>query len=369
MDQTDKTITDRRSWYVLRHPTPTLIDDIFSQRKQVSLTADEQERPLPPFEYFIPFCEIQYRPSLTRPDISRDRDGKYQPELDGEAFRDDLHSFVFVYGDDSLIDAILGRSWNNALKSPVRAYRNRQGGRIRVSNQQMNLFRNAIRQMDFQICEGLPTTAEVREGDRVLVTDGPMAGGDGIITEIRERQGRLSLTVAFNMFDDKFQIAVPGISISHVQLLSVDAGRLLTDTVITNFETELIELLCRRHGEHGTVALNKSDLRHLRFLYHYSNIQFDSETSSGQFTALMLICAYLMNDEQLIAERTEQVQSLLDGVTDPVTDLQCYLMTALFIATHDITLRQRVKAYRQSHPDCPLAIRRFVSIAKKIKCR
>ena len=83
----------------------------------------------------------------------------------------------------------------------------------------------------------------------------------------------------------------------------------------------------------------------------------------------MLICGYLMNDEQLTAEYLQKVQGLLDGVTDPVTDLQCYLMTALFIATHDVTLRQRVKAYRRSHPDCSLSIRRFVSIAKKIKCR
>ena len=369
MDQRGNTLVEQRSWYILRHPNPTMIDDIFSKRKQVSLTVEEQAHPLPPFEYFIPFCDIQFRPSLTRPDAAYDRDGKYQPQFDGEAFRSDLHNFVFIFGDESLIDVVLSRSWNQALKSPMRAYLNRSGEHIRVSTQQMNLFRNAIRQMDFQICEGIPATAEVREGDRVLVTGGPMAGGEGIITEIRERQGCLSLTVAFNMFDDKFQIAVPGISIGHVKLLSEDANRLLTNSVITNFETELIELLCRRHGEHGTVEFNKADLCHLRFLYRYSDIQFDDDASTAQFAALMLICVYLMNDEQLIAVRTHQVQSLLDGVTDPVIDLHCYLMTALFIATHDVTLRQRVKAYRQSHPDCPLSIRRFVSIAKKIKCR
>ena len=83
----------------------------------------------------------------------------------------------------------------------------------------------------------------------------------------------------------------------------------------------------------------------------------------------MLICAYLMNDSALIEQRTNQVIQLLDGATEPATHLQCYLMTALFIANHDPALRARIKAYRQSHPDCPLSIRRFQSIAKKIKCR
>ena len=369
MVQKGETTGDGRRWYILRHPNPTMMDNIFSKRKQVSLTDQEQKLPLPPFDYYIPFCDIRFRPSLERPETTFDRDGKYQPKFDGAALRSDLHNFVFIYGEESLVNTLLSRSWNQMLKSPIRAFRNRQGGIVHISNQQMDLFRNAIRQLDFKICEGVPTAAEVRKGDQVLVIDGPMAGGEGIITEISERQGYLTLTVAFNMFDDKFQIAVPGINISHVQLLNDDASRLLTNNVIANFETALIELLCHRHGKHGAAALSKADTRHLRFLFHYSSIQFDSETFSAQFTALMLICVYLMNDEQLTAEYLQKVQGLLDGVTDPVTDLQCYLMTALFIATHDVTLRQRVKAYRRSHPDCSLSIRRFVSIAKKIKCR
>ncbi len=369
MDQTDNAIDNGRSWFVLRHPNPKMIDDIFSRRRQVSLTADEQNRPLPQFEYYIPFCDLQFRPSLGRADSASNREKKYEPKLDGEALRRDLHSFVFIYGTERLIDDIVNRSWNKALKAPMRAFSNGQGRRIRVSRQQMALFQNAIRQMDFQICEGVPVTAEVREGDRVQVTDGPMAGGEGIITEIRERQGQLSLTIAFNMFGDQFQIAVPGFNISHVRLQNPDASRLLTDSVIANFESELIELLCHRHGEHGSVALNKSDLRQLSFLNHYSVISFDDETSKAQFAALMLICAYLMNDTTQTAERIMQVQAMLAGVADPTNDLQCYLMTALFIANHDIALRQTIKAYRQKHPDCSLSIRRFISIAKKIKCR
>lgn len=358
-----------KSWYILHHPSPIMIDDIFSRRKTVSLTDDEEERPLPLFEYFIPFCDIQFRPSMSSTDAAYDRNGKYDPRLDGGAFRSDLHSFVFVYGDETLIDSILSRSWNRGLKTPLWAVRNKQGQPVRVSIEQMNLFRNAIRQMDFTICEGVPATSDLREGDKVQVINGPMEGGEGVITEIRERQGSLSLTIAFNMFDDKMQIAVPGISIGDVLLLNDEANRLLTDTVISNFETNLIELLSHRHGENGSADLSDADRRQLQFLNHYSGIAFDSDVSKTQFTALMLICAYLMNDTALIEQRTSQVVQLLDGATEPVTDLQCYLMTALFIVNHDPALRARIKAYRQSHPDCPLSIRRFQSIAKKIKCK
>ena len=48
--------------------------------------------------------------------------------------------------------------------------------------------------------------------------------------------------------------------------------------------------------------------------------------------------------------------------------LVCYLALSLFIVTHDPKLRKEVKAWRQSHPDCPLVIRRFLSIAKQIRC-
>ena len=50
------------------------------------------------------------------------------------------------------------------------------------------------------------------------------------------------------------------------------------------------------------------------------------------------------------------------------SELACYLLTALFIVTHNPEYRCQVKAWRQSHPDSPLVIRRFLSIAKQIRC-
>ena len=357
---------ESKRWHILRHPNPTLIDDIFSRRKEVSITDDEPEMPL--FDYFIPYCEINFRPSLAHAENSDVSDRRYEPMLDGEAFRADLRSYIFVYGEARMIERMLSYSWNRNLKHPLRGQRESNGRLVVVSSTTMDIFRSALRQLDFQICEGQPTVGDVHEGDEVMMIDGPMKGAEGMVSEIRERKGELILTVAFNLFSNT-NIMVPGIKLEHVRLRNQEADRLLKDDVITNFETELQKLLYNRHGEHGSVEQNKADRKQLAFLNKYQDIDFLDITSRNKFKALMLICAYLMNDKSLIAQRIQEVAALLHDVTEPEDDVQCYLMTALFIATHDVTLRQRVKNYKQTHPDCPLAIRRFYSVAKRIKIK
>ena len=128
------------------------------------------------------------------------------------------------------------------------------------------------------------------------------------------------------------------------------------------------------------------------FLYQYSDIIFeDNLENRAKFAALMLICVYLMNDKEAIKRRLKEVESYLStplpqegqgkGSSSQLKEslpaieggdgggsLDCYLLTALFIATHNPEYRRLAKAWRQSHPDCSLAIRRFQSIAKQIRC-
>jgi hypothetical protein len=138
------------------------------------------------------------------------------------------------------------------------------------------------------------------------------------------------------------------------------------------------------HGKKGSHALNKDDQKQLRFLYQYSDIVFeDNEENRKKFAALMLICVYLMNDREEIARRTKQVEDLLMSEVGSLkaevgnshsslftlhSSLDCYLAIALFIVKHEASLRQQAKAWCKSHPDCPLVIRRFLSIAKQIRC-
>ena len=97
----------------------------------------------------------------------------------------------------------------------------------------------------------------------------------GVVTAIRERQGRITLTISFWMFNDMMQIAVPGFQIVDVRLEDRKAEQLLHDSVISNFENELIELLCHRHGEKGSAELSIADRKQLTFLHKYRDIVFE----------------------------------------------------------------------------------------------
>jgi ribosomal protein L24 len=369
-----------RRWCILRHPDADLIGDIFSGKRKVYNTSDDNTYPLPPFEHFIPFEDMKLKP-IEMMKAADDEFKSYDAMLDARALRTDLHHFIFICQPKEVVSQILNSPWNKALRNRLYAYRNENGEPIEISDTEMERFKTVIKRFDFQIVNGMPS-GDVHEGDAVAIIDGPMTGSEGVITGIREKDGQVLLTVTFSMFQDKMRIAVPGISIANVQLKTQEAQQLLQDPVISHFEDELIELLCHLHGKKGSKALNKSDHRRLKYLYQYSDIVFeDNEVNRAKFQSLMLICVYLMNDKEETERRAKEVESLiscpLSSLLSPLSskqeppfssELDCYLIIALFIITHNPALRKQVKLWRKSHPDCSLVIRRLFSIAKQIRC-
>ena len=375
-------VSDQKRWCILRHPDADLIGEIFSGKRKVQNLSDDSHYPLPPFEHFIPFGDLKKRPQER--EITPDDEYKsYDAMLDERALRNDLHHYIFICQPKEVVLQILDAPWNKVLRHRLFAYRDENGIPIEISNTEMERFKTILKRYDFQIVNGEPSD-EVCEGDMVAIISGPMEGSEGQVQEIRERDGQVTLTVAFSMFQDKMRIAVPGISIADVRLRTPDAQQLLHDPVIGHFEDELIELLCHLHGKKGSKALNKEDQKRLRFLYQYSDIVFeDNDDNRKKFAALMLICAYLLNDKKEVTRRTHQVEALLMSEVgslksdlSPLTsdllpltsELACYLTLALFIVKHDPGLRRVTKVWRQCHPDCSLVIRRLQSIAKHIRC-
>ena len=356
-----------KRWCILRHPDADLIGEIFSGKRQVVFNASEDDGcPLPPYDFFIPFEDLKLR--QRRAQTPADDDYKdYDAMLDERALRSDLHHFIFIHEPKDVVKRILNAPWNKVLCHRLYAYRDEHGDPIEVRNSEVERFMTVVKRYDFQILNGEPSD-EVHEGDRVTVVSGPMAGSDGVIKEIREREGQILLTITFSMFQDKMHVAVPGIHVSDVRLKSAEAQQLIQDPVISHFEDQLIELLCHLHGKKGSHELNKEDQRQLRFLYQYAGIQFDDPANRAKFAALMLICAYLLNDKAEVQRRLHEVESLSSDIFPLTSELHCYLLTAQFIATHNPEYRCKVKAWRQSNSDCPLAIRRFLSIAKQIRC-
>lgn len=363
----EKFSDEEKRWCILRHPKSELIADIFSGKRKVYNASDNDKYPLPPFDYFIPFDDLKSRRSQKKP-TEKEEYKTYDAMLDERALRNDLHHYIFIREPRERVLQILDAPWNKTLSHRLYAYRDENGIPIEVSNAEVERFKAVIKRYDFQIINGEPTD-EVHEGDAVTVLNGPMEGKEGMVTHIREKGGEILLTIEFSMFQNKLRVAIPDISITDVRLNAQDAQQLLQDPVIAHFEDELIEMLCHLHGKNGSHELNKEDHKRLKFLYQYSDIVFeDNEESRAKFAALMLICAYLMNDQAEISRRLKEVESLTSDIFPLTSELDCYLVTAQFIVTHNPELRRQAKTWRQRHPDCPLSIRRFLSIAKQIRC-
>ncbi len=392
---------NEKRWCILRHSDSDLIGEIFSGKRKVYNSNENDVHPLPPFEYFIPFADLKQKPIDKHP-VSGDEYKSYDAIQDDRALRNDLHHFIFICASKEQVLSILDAPWVRVLKNRLYAYRDEKGVPFEIGNAELERFKTILKRFDFQIINGEPS-GEVHEGDEVLVTNGPMAGSEGLVKEIHERDGQILLTIELSMFMNKMRIAVPGISITDVRLKEEKTQQLLQDPVIGRFEDELIELLCHLHGRKGSRELNRDDRKQLTFLYQYSDIVFeDNPAAQAKFAALMLICVYLMNDKEEVARRTKEVEDLLvhgswfmvhgseneksevGGLkafnsqlsTDStlytlhstLNEIAVYLIIALFIVKHEAQLRQQVKAWCQSHPDCPLVIRRFLSIAKQIRC-
>ena len=382
---------NEKRWCILRHSDSDLIGEIFSGKRKVYNSNENDVHPLPPFEYFIPFADLKQKPIDQHP-ASGDEYKSY------DAIQDDRA----ICASKEQVLSILDAPWVRVLKNRLYAYRDEKGVPFEIGNAELERFKTILKRFDFQIINGEPS-GEVREGDEVLVTNGPMAGSEGLVKEIHERDGQILLTIELSMFMNKMRIAVPGISITDVRLKEEKTQQLLQDPVIGRFEDELIELLCHLHGRKGSRELNRDDRKQLSFLYQYSDIVFeDNPVAQAKFAALMLICVYLMNDKEEVTRRTKEVEDLLvhgswfmvhgseneksevGGLkafnsqlsTDStlytlhstLNEIAVYLIIALFIVKHEAQLRQQVKAWCQSHPDCPLVIRRFLSIAKQIRC-
>ena len=392
---------NEKRWCILRHSDSDLIGEIFSGKRKVYNSNENDVHPLPPFEYFIPFADLKQKPIDKHP-ASGDEYKSYDAIQDDRALRNDLHHFIFICASKEQVLSILDAPWVRVLKNRLYAYRDEKGVPFEIGNAELERFKTILKRFDFQIINGEPS-GEVHEGDEVLVTNGPMAGSEGLVKEIHERDGQILLTIELSMFMNKMRIAVPGISITDVRLKEEKTQQLLQDPVIGRFEDELIELLCHLHGRKGSRELNRDDQKQLTFLYQYSDIVFeDNPVAQAKFAALMLICVYLMNDKEEVTRRTREVEDLLvhgswfmvhgseneksevGGLkafnsqlsTDStlytlhstLNEIAVYLIIALFIVKHEAQLRQQVKAWCQSHPDCPLVIRRFLSIAKQIRC-
>lgn len=377
-----------KEWHLLLHPEPDIIDKFLSKREKLKSINDREERVKSIYinsydfnsrnstisdgssikgEYFIPYLFLKNK--FDSP-IKRVVNKKYDPKMDSKALRNDLHNLIFIHAEKTVIDTILESSWNKDLQNRLRLYWSPEKSRVKVSDYEMKHFINAIKMRDFQYTFGLPLE-NISNGDKVCIIDGPMEGQMGEIVEKRYDDKGIKLSIAFDMFNNQMRIVIPNFRANDIKLVDndIDAAPYY-EPIISLFEKRLSHLLWLRHGKNGSLEFSSEENRILHSIFRYSDLTFeDNNDAKSRFTALMLICAYLMKDIEAVRKYIAKISDILKGTTTPSTETECYLMTALFIANHDPQVRSAAKSYRQNHPNCSPIICKLQSIAKNIRCR
>ena len=374
-----------KKWHLLLHPDPDKIDRFLSQReKLISLSKREgtsnigseqndmgEDGSDGKGEYFIPYLFLKNISGHSMYGTTNSNAQKtYNPRTDDKALRGDMHSLIFIRAEEKVIDSIIGASWNKDMQVHLRPYWSPSRQRVEISDAEMQRFLNAIKVRDFQYTFGIPTES-IGTGDKVYITNGPMEGQIGEVIEKRYDKEGIKLSIAFDMFNNQMHIAIPNFRAKDIRLVDDNSDKApYYEPIVTLFEKRLTHLLWLRHGKNGSPEFNDEEKSQLRSIFSYADLTIENDDDAqARFTALMLICAYLMKDNKAVKEYTDKVNEYLKGITIPTTETECYLMTALFITNHDPQVRSAAKAYRQSHPDCSPTICQFQSIAKNIRCR
>lgn len=353
-------------WYVMWHLSPQQIETML-QKDSAGLFCKPDETPLPPYRFFVPF---QYMPILHHEQNEAAAGKRYNPRKDQNALRNDLHNFVLIQASEERIRAIVSSDWNTKARLRLNYYRDTNRHEVIVSDAEVRMLMDTIqnRHLQFYIDQPLDDFAA---GDKVILQMEPWSGKRGIVKKVALKHGQLCMTISMNILGRTKSINFTDVRVGDVLFEDAERGRMLSDNPINNYEEEIIDLLSHRFGHRYTDDVAEQDRIRLRRLATYDHIYVDDADEHARFVALKLICAYLLKNPKKRDHYHHQVLALLSqpSALSPQTSSQAYLMTALFLVTRQAHWRDAVKQYRNTHPDCPIVLRRFHAILKDLKAK
>jgi len=364
-------------WFVMIHMKPSWIESML-QKDSDGLFLKPEAGPQQPFRFYIPYL---YMPHVNVPRQSEAQftDKHYAPADDENGLRSDLHSFVFIQATTERVEAIVKSDWNMKSRLRLYHYRDTTGAKVTIPDTEMHCFIKALQDHHLKFFLDQPID-DFSVGDKVILQMEPWVGRTAEIREVKVRKDRTSITVSMNIFNRTKSINFPDVSYGDVKFVDEEKGRLLSGNPISNYEEEIIDLLSHRFGKHYTEEVAAADQLRLKRLATYDHIYVDDDYELARFTALRLICAYLLQNVKKRNLYQQQVTELLQKVAvpspsgeiqdiHPQTDAEAYLMVALFIATRQAHWRAAVKDYRNSHPDCPDVFRRYYALIKELRAK
>ena len=353
-------------WYVMCHMNPSWIENMLQKDSSGQLQTSEGGQ-LTPYRFYIPYLYMPHI-AVDHQSGARFSDKHYAPEADKNGLRSDLHNFVFVQASAERIDAIVKSDWNMMSRLRLYYYRDTNGQKVTIPDAEMHSFIKTLQDHHLQFFLDQPID-DFSVGDKVILQMEPWAGRMAEVREVKVRKDSTSITVSLNIFNRMKSITFPDISFGDVVYVDEEKGRLLSGNPVTNYEEEIVDLLSHRFSKKVSEEVAESDKLRLKRLSSYSHIYVEDAYDHARFVALKLLCAYMMQNARKYNLYMQEVTNLLGDKEIPETDTHAYLMTALFITTRQAHWRTVVKNYRNTHPDCPVILRRFHAIVKDLKAK
>ena len=315
------------------HRKPQFIETMLHRESRGELLDKDEKQAastLEPFEFFVPFL-------FMRPDT--------QDEV-----RSIFHNFVFLRASEERLRSILNAPWNST-SARLRHYRDRSGKLIMISDEEYQQLRATFMNRQLKLFFGLPVEniGEMAVGDRVTLLIDDWRGKQGKIERIRLKKGRASMTVAVNILGQTKSVCFEDLHDGDVIFADHDTEQLLTGNLIANMEPQIATILGHFMGKDKTEKMRRN-APHLNRFLSYATILIDDDDDRCRFLSLMLLCAKMLNEEEIVKRYQSELKNLLN---EEDTYTQAYMRLALFVATRNPHYRDAVKAYRKTHSDCP----------------
>ena len=331
-------------WYVMVHQNPRWIETMLLKDSRGELVK-EGAPVLPPYEFFVPY-------QFLRPSTDED-------------LREDLRSFVFMQVSEKRIHDIITSEWNAGARSHLHHYRDTNGHVVTISDSEMQQLRTTLQSRQLKVFFGQPI-GDMAVGDTVILQFSPWKGKIGKVEKIAYKKNRLVMTVGVNIMNRTKSVKFEDLHDGDVLFADEERGRLLSGNLIENFENEMVSILGHKFREKNPDKVIKDRSRLIRLL-SYASLQLTDADDHKRFTALMLLCSYLLFEKEARDHYKAQLAEWLDGVREARTATEAYLMVAMYVVTRKPRFRDAAKAYRKNHPDCPDVIRRFLSKVRDIR--
>lgn len=357
---------DNRLWSVMIHLNPKWI--------QVMLDKEQHGEQSPTFQFYVPYLDLL---SAT-----------------GRDLRSDFHNFVFIHASEERLNGLLYADWNTNTRLRLYPYRNKEGRTIKIHESELNRLRVIFRQQNLEFFVGTSVRAlEHAQGSKVRIRMPYWEDKEGVIrrVKVKNAQGTALLKVAFLIDGMEREITFPNLHESDIEFVDEHDRQLLSGKVVENFEREVAILLGHKfvhkrcHSDSDRKAYlagrQREDMPRLRRLLSFSDIEMDNEDDHRRFIALMLMCSVMLGDAEASTRYQSQIETWFYGKDQRrgsafftshlslFTPTDAYMMIALFVATRDSQLRTAVKDYRDTHPDCPPIISRFINKVRDAKTR